>query len=41
MRERLISKIIEVCDKKIASKGENVGVSFYAFFKNKNDDPEF
>ncbi|WP_229772323.1 DUF6500 family protein, partial [Vibrio parahaemolyticus] len=21
-------------------KGENVGVSFYAFFANKNDDPE-
>jgi len=40
MRESLRSKIIEVCDKKIASKGENVGVSFYAFFKNKNDDPE-
>ena len=22
------------------SKGENVGLSFYAFFKNKNDCPE-
>jgi hypothetical protein len=21
-------------------KGENVGLSFYAFFANKNDDPE-
>jgi len=40
MRENLRRKIIEVCNKKIASKGENVGVSFYAFFKNKNDDPE-
>ncbi|WP_305404685.1 DUF6500 family protein [Photobacterium leiognathi] len=40
MRAVLRNKIIEVCDKKIASKGENVGVSFYAFFKNKNDDPE-
>ena len=40
MRETLRRKIIEVCNKKIASKGENVGVSFYAFFKNKNDDPE-
>jgi hypothetical protein len=29
-----------VCDKKIAVKGENVGLSFYAFFANKNDDPE-
>jgi hypothetical protein len=40
MREILVNKIIEVCDKKIESKGENVGLSFYAFFKNKNDEPE-
>lgn len=40
MRFSLRKKIIEVCDKKIASKGEDVGVSFYAFFANKNDDPE-
>ncbi|WP_420592199.1 DUF6500 family protein [Bacterioplanoides sp.] len=40
MRSSLKAKIIEVCDKKIASKGDNVGISFYAFFKNKNDDPE-
>ncbi len=40
MRDSLVKKIIEVCDKKIESKGENVGLSFYAFFKNKNDDPE-
>lgn len=40
MRESLREKIIEVCDKKIASKGDNVGLSFYAFFANKNDDPE-
>lgn len=40
MRADLRSKIIDVCDKKIASKGNNVGVSFYAFFANKNDDPE-
>ena len=33
-------KIIEVCDRKIVSKGENVSLSFYAFFKNKNDNPE-
>ncbi len=32
--------MIEVCDQKIAAKGEGVGLSFYAFFKNKNDDPE-
>ncbi|MDD8058328.1 DUF6500 family protein [Shewanella metallivivens] len=40
MRTELRSKIIEVCDKKIAVKGDNVGLSFYAFFKNKNDNPE-
>lgn len=40
MREELRDRIIEVCNKKIASKGDNVGVSFYAFFANKNDNPE-
>ena len=40
MRPSLKAKIIEVCNKKIASNGDNVGISFYAFFKNKNDDPE-
>jgi hypothetical protein len=33
-------KMLEVCDSKIAQKGANVGLSFYAFFANKNDDPE-
>ena len=33
-------KIIEVCDRKIIAKGDTVGLSFYAFFKNKNDSPE-
>ena len=40
MTPELKAKIIEVCDHKIAKKGSNVGVSFYAFFKNKNDTPE-
>lgn len=40
MRTELRSKIIAVCEQKIAAKGSKVGVSFYAFFKNKNDDPE-
>jgi hypothetical protein len=40
MRNSLREKIILVCDKKISSKGDSVGVSFYAFFANKNDDPE-
>ncbi len=40
MRDSLRQKIIQVCDKKIAQKGDNVGVSFYAFFANRNDNPE-
>ena len=40
MRKSLQEKIIAVCDKKIAQKGTNVGLSFYAFFANKNDEPE-
>ncbi len=40
MDSQLKNKIIAVCDKKIEQKGEGVGLSFYAFFANKNDDPE-
>ena len=40
MDENLKQKMIEVCNAKIQAKGENVGVSFYAFFANKNDNPE-
>ena len=40
MRSSLKNKIIDVCNKKIQSKGSNVGLSFYAFFSNKNNDPE-
>ncbi|MDX1319488.1 MAG: DUF6500 family protein [Oceanospirillum sp.] len=40
MQDSLRKKIIQVCDKKIQQKGETVGASFYAFFANKNDDPE-
>ena len=36
----LKQKMIAVCDRKIEQKGEGVGLSFYAFFANKNDDPE-
>lgn len=36
----LKAKILEVCAKKIAEKGPNVGISFYAFFENKNKHPE-
>lgn len=40
MNKTLINKIIEVCNSKIKSKGTNVGLSFYAFFENKNNNPE-
>jgi hypothetical protein len=40
MNKEIRLKIIDVCDAKIAAKGENVGLSFYAFFKNKNDNPK-
>ena len=40
MNQEIKLKIIEVCNAKITAKGENVGLSFYAFFKNKNDHPE-
>jgi Family of unknown function (DUF6500) len=40
MRNTLRQRIIEVCNEKIEKKGITVGLSFYAFFANKNDDPE-
>ncbi|WP_299396984.1 DUF6500 family protein [uncultured Gelidibacter sp.] len=40
LTQSLKDKMISVCDAKIASKGPNVGLSFYAFFANKNDNPE-
>ncbi len=40
MNKELRDKILAVCEQKIAAKGEGVGVSFYAFFENKNTDPE-
>ena len=40
MRESLKQKIIDVCNSKLKQKGQNVGLSFYAFFANKNDDPQ-
>ncbi len=40
MREALKLKMLTVCDEKIAKKGPDVGLSFYAFFANKNDSPE-
>lgn len=40
MDETMIQKIIEVCNAKIEKKGEKVGLSFYAFFENKNKNPK-
>jgi Family of unknown function (DUF6500) len=40
MNQDLKQKMLQVCDRKIATKGPDVGISFYAFFANKNDDPE-
>lgn len=40
MTETFKNKMIEVCKEKIQKKGSNVGLSFYAFFANKNDNPE-
>ncbi|WP_048330921.1 DUF6500 family protein [Bizionia psychrotolerans] len=40
MSPELRAKILNVCNTKIAQKGENVGLSFYAFFANKNDNPK-
>jgi hypothetical protein len=40
MRDSLRQKAIRICNDKIEKKGETVGLSFYAFFANKNDNPE-
>lgn len=39
MNHTLKEKILTVCNQKIQTKGNNVGLSFYAFFANKNDNP--
>ncbi len=40
LSQALKDKMIAVCDSKITAKGTNVGLSFYAFFANKNTTPE-
>ena len=40
MNETMVKKIVAVCDEKIRKKGKNVGLSFYAFFSNRNDNPK-
>lgn len=39
MNQQFREKIVSICDDKIERKGTNVGLSFYAFFANKNDNP--
>ena len=40
MDDEFIEKMIAVCEQKIAAKGDNVGLSFYVFFANKNTQPQ-
>lgn len=40
MHKSIREKIIKVCNEKIEKKGEKVGLSFYAFFENKNTNPK-
>ncbi len=40
MNQDIKNHIITVCNDKINKKGQAVGLSFYAFFKNKNDNPK-
>ena len=40
MNKQLAAKIVEICQQRIESKGETVGLSCYAFFSNRNDNPE-
>jgi len=37
MRKDLKETMLRICDEKIKQKGPNVGLSFYAFFANKNE----
>lgn len=39
MTPQLKSTMLRVCQEKIAQKGVGVGLSFYAFFSNRNDNP--
>ncbi len=39
MDREMRNQIISICNEKITKKGEGVGLSFYAFFQNKNTNP--
>lgn len=40
MRSELKIKFMDICTAKIAAKGPSVGLSFYALFENRNNNPE-
>lgn len=40
MNPEFRQKAVDICQQKIDKKGEGVGLSFYAFFANKNTQPE-
>lgn len=40
MNNEFKKKMIDICNSKIEKKGPDVGLSFYAFFENKNTHPE-
>ena len=40
MRRSLRQHVVATCERKIKEKGADVALSFYAFFHNKNDNPE-
>jgi hypothetical protein len=39
MKASFRQHVLDVCAAKIARKGPGVGLSLYAFFQNRNDDP--
>lgn len=40
MNSEFKKHMIAICNSKIKKKGPKVGLSFYAFFENKNTNPE-
>lgn len=40
MKDFIKVRIVETCERKMEKTGPDVGLSFYAFFANKNDNPE-
>jgi len=39
VNKEIRERIVTICEEKITKKGTNVGLSFYAFSSNKNDNP--